>query len=372
MDELGKSFPAAEGMVDAESNTGNKPHPNEFCLNCGTKLEDLYCHHCGQKDIPRRQTLGELFSNFISSFWSYEGKFFLTTKYIFLKPGFLAVEYNKGKRESYFHPARMYVFVSFLFFLLFFSLPDADNDAADAGLSEEEKKELANVVLDSSFVSGDSLRVRQQLSKYGLDSTLKFLDTLKYDNVDKKKKKQLNWSFKDTQYKSIEEYDSVQNTLPEDERDSYTGRMMQKRTIELQKKYGNDANALGKDFLASFSDNFSKVLFYLMPFMALVLKLLYVRRDYFYSEHLVFTIYYYDFFYLAGCLMMIFNLIPGLGFVSVLLGFWIYFYLLFAMKRAYGQSWKKTILKFVLFTGLFSILVLIGVTINALATLMLI
>ena len=122
MDELGKSFPVAEGMVDAEEGSKPKPH-NELCLNCGAKLIDSFCHHCGQKDIPRRQTLGELFSNFISSFWSYEGKFFLTTKYLITKPGFLTVEYNAGRRESYYHPARMYVFISFVFFLFLFSLP---------------------------------------------------------------------------------------------------------------------------------------------------------------------------------------------------------------------------------------------------------
>jgi hypothetical protein len=346
MDELGKSFPAAEGMVDAESNTGNRPHPNELCLNCGTKLEDLYCHHCGQKDIPRRQTLGELLSNFISSFWSYEGKFFQTTKYIFLRPGFLAVEYNKGKRESYFHPARMYVFVSFLFFLLLVTLPDSDNDAVDAGLSDEDRKELADA---------------------GLTSTL---DTPTSDSTGKKKGRNLQWTFKDKQYKTHEQYDSAQAATPEDERDGWFERKMQHKTIDLQKKYGDDADALGKDFVTSFSDNFSKVLFYLMPFFALVLKLLYVRRDYFYSEHLVLTIYYYNFFYLAGSLIMIFNIIPGLGFVSVILGIWIYLYLLFAMKKMYDQSWGKTILKFALFTGLFSILVLIGVTINGLAALM--
>ncbi len=340
MEDLGKSFPAAEGFVDAESNT-NKPHPNEFCLNCGTKLQDIYCHHCGQKDIPRRQTLGELFTNFISSFWSYEGKFFLTTKYIFLRPGFLAVEYNVGRRETYFHPARMYVFVSFLFFLLLVTLPDSDNDAVDGGLSEEDKRELANAGL--------------KVDSVGKDST---------------GNNKMRWSFKDPEYKTVEQYDSIQNTLPEDKKDGWFERKMQIRAIELQKKYANDANAMGKEFLAMFSDNFSKVLFYLMPFMALVLKLLYIRRDYFYSEHLVGTIYYYNFFYLAGSLIMIFNIIPGLGFVSVLLGFWIYFYLLFAMKRMYGQGWGKTILKFCAFSFLFSILILIGVTINALVALM--
>ena len=128
MDELGKSFPAAESMVDAEEGSKPKIH-NELCLNCGTKLLDTFCQHCGQKDIPKRQTLGELFSNFISSFWSYEGKFFLTTKYLITKPGFLAVEYNAGRRESYYHPARMYVFISFVFFLFLFSLPDADEES---------------------------------------------------------------------------------------------------------------------------------------------------------------------------------------------------------------------------------------------------
>lgn len=347
MDELGKSFPAAEGMVDAESNT-NKPHPNEFCLNCGTKLHDTYCHHCGQKDIPRRQTLGDMFINFISSFWSYEGKFFLTTKYILLRPGFLAVEYNAGRRESYYHPARMYVFVSFLFFLLLVSLPESDNPAAEGGLSEEDKKELA---------------------ENGLDPAM-FGDTLKYDSIDKKKKRIMSWNIKDTKYENMEEYDSIQNTLPEEKRDGWFTRLMQKRAFELQKKYGDDSDALGKDFLSIFTDNFSKVLFYLMPFFALLLKLLYIRRDYYYSEHLVFTVYYYNFFYMAGCIMMLLNQVPWLGWLSVLLGFWIYFYVLFAMKRTYGQPWGKTILKFMIFSGLFSILVLIGVTINGIAALM--
>ncbi len=60
MDELSKSFPEAEGMIDAEQSGKSKRH-NENCLNCGTKLIDTFCHHCGQKDIPKRQTLGNYF-----------------------------------------------------------------------------------------------------------------------------------------------------------------------------------------------------------------------------------------------------------------------------------------------------------------------
>src|SRR5882762_2729020 len=118
MEDFGKSFAEGEAFIEGETNT-RKPHPNEFCLNCGTKLEGTFCHQCGQKDIPRRQVIGDLVSNFIEAFTNFDGKFLRTTRYLFLKPGFLAVEYNKGKRETYFHPVRMYTFASFLFFLLF-------------------------------------------------------------------------------------------------------------------------------------------------------------------------------------------------------------------------------------------------------------
>jgi hypothetical protein len=68
--------------------------------------------------------------------------------------------------------------------------------------------------------------------------------------------------------------------------------------------------------------------------------------------------------------MMIFNIIPYLGALSVFLGFWIFFYLLFAMKRMYGQGWGKTILKFSIFNFLFSILVLVAITVMLLSAVM--
>jgi hypothetical protein len=302
---------------------------NEFCLNCGTKLVGEYCHHCGQKDIPRRQVIRDLVSNFIEAFTSFDGKFLRTTKYLFLKPGFLAVEYNKGKRESYFHPVRMYTFASFLFFLLFVTLPDSNNDAVDAGLTKEEEAQI------------DSLK--QNGVTFNLDAT---------------------------NYASVREYDSIQNTLPGEKRDGWWKRLKTRKGIELTEKYKDNSKGLDDNFEKFFSDNFSTALFFLMPLFALVLKLLYARRDYFYSEHLVFTIYHYNFFYLAGALMMVFNIVPYLGILSVFLGFWIFFYLLFGMKRMYTQSWGKTILKFSIFNFLFLVLVLIAITVMLLFAVM--
>jgi hypothetical protein len=362
MEELGKSFPAAEGMVDAETNT-NKPHPNEFCLNCGTKLQDTYCHHCGQKDIPRRQTLGDMFVNFISSFWSFEGKFIQTTKYIFLKPGYLAVEYNKGKRETYFHPARMYVFVSFLFFLLFFSLPDSEqSNNKRVILSQEDKEELSKIGLDSNFNYNDSIAKNYAPSvKDSVDAAMK-RKSGKFQSDDN--------DFTGPKAKTVEQYDSMQAALPESERDGWLEKRIARRVIILTNKYNGDWDAFSADFRVFFGDNFSKVLFYLMPFFALLLKLLYMRRDFYYSEHLVGTIYYYNFFYLAGCVMMLVNLIPGGSGFSDLIGLWVWLYFLLHMKRMYGQGWGKTILKFFIFSFLFTIIASLGVSILAIAALL--
>lgn len=361
MEGLDKSMPFSEGMVDAEQNAKKQREPlSEVCLNCGVKLMDTYCHHCGQKNIPRRQTLGELLTNFISSFWSYEGKFFLTTKYLVTRPGFLATEYTEGKRERYYHPARMYVFISFVFFLLAFSLPDSDTDD-EVEMTEEDKKELAEDLKENGITT----------NPYYNDSLWKkpLAEELARDSSSSKKKKNSAFKLGSADYKSVAAYDSVQNALPEDERDNWFVRKLEIRAIELNEKYKEDGD-FGKDFYQSFKDNFSKVLFYLLPFFALLLRLLYIRRDFFYSEHLVFSIYYYNFFYLGASIYLLVDLIPVVNEFTFVVGLWIYFHLLFAMKRMYLQSWKKTILKFVLFSFGFSFLMTVALSIAALMILM--
>ena len=374
MDELSKSFPAAEGMVDAEQSGKVKRH-NEICLNCGTKLIDTFCHHCGQKDIPKRQTLGELFSNFISSFWSYEGKFFLTTKYLITKPGFLAAEYNVGRRESYYHPARMYVFISFVFFLLYVSLPDKDEINATVSkskmdLTEEDLKEIGDDVKKGRL---DSIlrAIPGQDSMFNSISP-GIMDSIKKKAKQKKKWNGINWGLQKAEYKSIQAYDSAQQLKPEKDRDGWMKRRLMSRVIVLNQKYKDDGSRFVKDFGTAFKDNFSKVLFYLLPIFALLLKLLYVRRDFFYSEHLVFSIYYYNFFYLTGCVQMLVTLIPGMDWLGNVIGLWIFFYLMFAMKRMYQQSWRKTIFKFFLFSFMFFWFALIGLGISAITILMII
>lgn len=325
MQDLGNAMPLAEGMVDAES--GNKKTDlSGTCLNCGSQLMGTYCSQCGQKNIPKRQTLGELFENFLGSFFSYESKFFRTLKFLLFKPGFLAKEYNSGRRESYYHPARMYVFISFLYFLLFFSLPDKDDEA--------------NVIENAGVVTKDST-----------------------DN-------NFNFTLTSEKYKSQSDYDSVQAALPEGERDGWFIRKMQYRSLELNEKYKKNKRGFISDFGESFAANTPKVLFFLLPIFALLLKLLYIRRDFYYSEHLVLSIYFYNFFFAAGIITMLLELIPGLSWISAIAVIGVIAYLLIAMKKVYQQSWGKTLLKYLLLGSSFLLCLGIGLFINLAITLL--
>ncbi len=107
----------------------------------------------------------------------------------------------------------------------------------------------------------------------------------------------------------------------------------------------------------------------LMPVLALVLKLLYLRRDKYYVEHLVFLFHYHAAVFVCLTLyVLLLKHLPSLLVIGVPLACTLY--LLLAMKYYYQQSWLKTLGKYMafLFTYLFVLLAFIGLT--ALVTLL--
>ncbi len=332
MEELGKSLPLAEGIVDAEQ--AGKDGGNKTCLNCSTPLTDKYCSHCGQRDLPARQDLGDLLINFISSFYSFESKFFKTFQYLLFRPGKIVAEYNAGKRESFYHPARMYVFLSFIFFLLMSIFASTD----DLGLNNDEDFNPKDSVKADSIMAGvDSIMIAE--TGTGI------------------KNKDLKFN-----YKPVSEgtNNSIQNALPESERDNFIVRYFERKGREIEARGKDKEKEMTKQFIDDAVGNIPRMLFFLMPIFALLLKLLYVRRDYFYSEHLVFTVIYYDFIYLAGSLIILVNQVSWLIWLQYFLYAWIFIYLYKAMRNVYKQRRAKTVTKYSLLLTMFFFCALFG------------
>ena len=87
------------------------------CKNCGSELKSFYkhCPECGQK-VDDNLTLGVLFSNTISNYFSVDARFFRSFIPLLFRPGYLAKKFVGGKRLTYLHPAQFYLFISVVFF----------------------------------------------------------------------------------------------------------------------------------------------------------------------------------------------------------------------------------------------------------------
>lgn len=90
------------------------------CPNCHHSLKKRYkfCPECGQK-VNEKLTVGVLFHNTISNYFSVDARFFRSFLPLMHKPGYLSKKFVEGKRLTYLHPAQFYLFISVVFFFLF-------------------------------------------------------------------------------------------------------------------------------------------------------------------------------------------------------------------------------------------------------------
>jgi hypothetical protein len=101
---------------------------------------------------------------------------------------------------------------------------------------------------------------------------------------------------------------------------------------------------------------FPKLIFILIPFFALLLKILYVRKKIPYFDHLIFSVHFLS---CAFLLLLISELGSFIGdWVNLVVYFLLMVYLYFALLRVYHQKKWKTFFKFLLlFFGSFFMLI---------------
>ncbi len=334
----------------------NKERAEKVCLNCGADLYGRYCHVCGQENLEPKETFWHLITHYFYDITHFDGKFFSTLKYLILRPGFLPRAYLNGHRTSYLHPIRMYVFTSAFFFIIFFSMFHLDHINIGGGKDKwvEDSTHLQRInvqrqLLSKATTKGDSAKIQRVLRKLEATNMLKLQDsTLKKHNT--------NVEVIDTKYKTETAYDSAQRALPEDERDGWFARRMMHRNIAIRQKYGDDRNAVASELSAKFVHLMPQMLFLSLPLFAFVLWLLYIRRkdEFFYTGHVIFTLYLYIFYFIAYLVFFCLqktgdNTGWGIwGWVEAALWIYMTYYMYKALRNFYLQRRAKTILKLVL------------------------
>ena len=89
---------------------------SETCPNCGAEVLGSYCHQCGQEHTVRVRPLRGLLTDALGDLFSFDNRLFRTLKLLLFRPGFLTIEYLKGRRAPYVPPFRLYLIVSIVYF----------------------------------------------------------------------------------------------------------------------------------------------------------------------------------------------------------------------------------------------------------------
>lgn len=261
---------------------------DKTCLNCGHVVEKRFCPNCGQENVHVRKNFYHLFVHFFEDLTHYENAFWRTIKNLITKPGALTNEYLSGKRMSYLAPIRLYIFISFVTFLLMTLLPtDSEGitfDTGDPTKAGEESVEIAKKRADS-IVSVWSKENR--VSKKDADSLRNFITSVT------KKDNGVGGIMFDEDARTLKDYEAKLKKLKSDEMPSSIEQMFVRKSIELNNRY--TANELKDRFFETYKHNLPKALFIYMPFFAFILWIFENKKKYYYFDHGIFTLHYFSF-----------------------------------------------------------------------------
>jgi len=266
----------------------------KVCQNCGSELNGEYCSTCGQRDVELKVPLNGLIKELGEELLSFDSRLFHSLRPFLWKPGALTVEYVSGKRTRYVSPFKLYFFMSFLYFFF-------------ATIMETPPQKA----VQTSPVNVDSL-----LTSVHADSIV----TMKMNR-------------------------GMKLTFAKDDSGMVEGKFGHRFAAGLRKAESDPQLLFDK-----LREHTPQIIFLLLPLFALMLKVIYIRSNIYYIQHIVFSFYFHSYVFFVLLLIALLN---STGWTVIatyaeLLIFAIPLSLYLGMARVYGQSRGKTFVKFTL------------------------
>ncbi len=359
--------------------------PIENCRNCEKEFEEgfEFCPHCGQK-AKDELTLGVLFYNTISNYFSFDARFLKSFLPLLFKPGYLAKRFIEGKRLLYLHPAQLYLFISVVFFFLFSFNARKQVQKLDENLAKTLVKKV-DTITDQRVK--DSLKLAKVINdkrndsiakagaKSALMSTSQFtgMSEAQIDSIVNSEKFKtsnngnVNFDFNQEAVDSLIAINAPDKVIYETMgMNDDAGFLKRKFFAQMLKFY---KSRKGGSVLQAFYDTIPIAMFFLLPIFAFILKILYYNRGR-YSHHLVFSFYYFSFLFTVLSIVIGVNFIWDIpDWIDWLVGFSTIFYLFIALKKFYQQHWIWSFFKtgFVAFLFLLFVIPLTAVILGLFA-----
>jgi hypothetical protein len=170
------------------------------------------------------------------------------------------------------------------------------------------------------------------------------------------------------EYKDLQTFDSLQHTLPADKREKSLKSCFYTRCKETVDKYGEATIELVADKTKHI---IPKMMFFLLPLFALLLRLFYDRKKYLYVDHGIFSLHFHSAYFL---LLLVFDIITKVFPSTHRFNDWViiigFIYLVFALRNVYQQSLLKSFFKAGGLVISYSIFIFIGFAIVVLTALL--
>jgi hypothetical protein len=319
---------------------------NTTCRNCQTKMPEksLYCPECSQKNTDGRIPILSFIKDILENLFSLDSKLFKTSLGLFI-PGKLTNEFFQGKHKSFATPSRLFLASALLFFAMLSVI--VQQEVKDENITGDLLR-----MMDKSKSREDQMaglrKVRAQLGGDIIDESIKAA----LDSAEIK----INESTIDTNIVDVSFWNEHYK-IPVSEMTNLTAdSMIQKYQIKgfADKVLFKQLHKLMKDpesLIYKMIGNLTWMMLIFIPSMALIFKLLYVRRKKYYVEHLVFLFHTHAFFLFVGTVFLMFmqlELMQPESFQFLGLIFSFNFYVLISLKRVYSQGWIKTFFKLLL------------------------
>ena len=255
------------------------------CLNCGAELTGRYCANCSQAANVHVPSTGELLHEALEGITHSDSRLWRTLYLLWFKPGKLTQEFVAGRRAAYLPPFRLYLVLSILFFLV-------------TSMSSTHVKfvRLDTATSPATLVPADC----EKVSATEFSARLFGRD----------------WAPR------------IKHACNEIARDS--GENLQHLAVSAM----------------------PKAMFIFLPLVAFLHMLMYWRPRHRYAEHLLFFLHVHAFFFSVMTLVVLAGdasgAWPGLNIVwnlRPLLLWSLPLYTVVAMRRVFGRSWVRTLVK---------------------------
>jgi hypothetical protein len=329
-----------------------KLREDQTCQNCGNKVEERYCGHCGQENTYTRQPFYFLFTHFFEDFTHYDGQFWRTIRYLLFVPGKLTNEYLAGRRQQFVAPVKLYIFISFIAFFIPTLFPDSAGREAEKKeahskalpeITPEERQMLLNIAKSKGLETDEKV---QQLF-FGYDSIYK----TKLKKSDLFEDTATEMTFSSITVNSKNQYDSLA-----EHSGNASYRIMRPfidKIFDLKEKGYSESEILEK-FKETFIHALPKALFLYLPIFAFFMWLFHSKKKWWFFDHGIFTLHFFSFLLLSvflitavqefsdwihhGMVDMVANLFAFVAFIYMIR------YFFKAHRRVYQTSKKVTVL----------------------------